>query len=465
MHATVTSVPRPFLQEGLRQCHAAPLAPSVRGPLEARFGANFDDVRIHTGPAASALCRTLGARAFTFGRDVVFAEGQYAPDSPAGRRLLAHELVHVLQQRSLSPNAESALVPVGSAGDDCEREADRLAEEALGTGLRSAVTPDAAGAVRRAITLNELKNAWSIDPDAQGAIPDAYVDMAQGAHSLIPFIMFHLTRNKSELVRPGATAFDQRAIEIVGRVKVKAGSQADISSAWEFHFRQYFQTVRLGFEYAGLDEGDGCMTMDIDRPPAVPADFLPDYIVNEFIDKDPDGQPGNGQPQFTQDKSGLWTVTISAVDHPNSKHELVARNYKTKKPNFMYKATKQFEVITGLIAIDLKTKDIHPLGFLQWGATCTASIRWDRDPNRPRRPLPRTPTIDLKDFKVQKTRADSPNPNVTKMITDPATPPKDKTSFALVNAAIDAVRASQVDTPNVTAFEHHTPAVPKDFVT
>ncbi len=56
------------------------------------------DARLHTGPAAQRLAASLGARAFTFGRDIAFAEGEYQPDTERGRRLIAHELVHVAQQ-------------------------------------------------------------------------------------------------------------------------------------------------------------------------------------------------------------------------------------------------------------------------------------------------------------------------------------------------------------------------------
>src|SRR5262249_38804883 len=121
----------------------------IRWIMESRLHTGLGDVRIRTGHAASALCREMGARAFTFGRDVVFGEGQYSPDSPAGRRLLAHELVHVLQQRSAHPGAESPFVPLGGTLDAYETEADRLAAQALGAGLQSSFTPDNTRSIRR----------------------------------------------------------------------------------------------------------------------------------------------------------------------------------------------------------------------------------------------------------------------------------------------------------------------------
>ena len=76
----------------------APLPESARAYFEPRFGYDFSGVRVHTGVAAHAAARSVQARAFALGTDVVFGTGEYAPDSRAGRRLLAHELTHVVQQ-------------------------------------------------------------------------------------------------------------------------------------------------------------------------------------------------------------------------------------------------------------------------------------------------------------------------------------------------------------------------------
>src|SRR5262245_720330 len=84
-----------------------PLAPSVQDEMEARFGYDFSTVRIHTDPLAALSARLVGARAYTLGRAVVFAEGQYRPRTDAGRRLLAHELAHVVQQRDGGESATS----------------------------------------------------------------------------------------------------------------------------------------------------------------------------------------------------------------------------------------------------------------------------------------------------------------------------------------------------------------------
>ncbi len=75
-----------------------PLPQPVRAFFEPRFGHDFSQVRIHTDVQAAESARSVNALAYTVGRNVVFRAGQYAPETKAGKRLLAHELTHVVQQ-------------------------------------------------------------------------------------------------------------------------------------------------------------------------------------------------------------------------------------------------------------------------------------------------------------------------------------------------------------------------------
>lgn len=74
------------------------LAASERAFFEPRFGYDFGAVRVHTDSRAARAAHSIGARAFTLGHDLVFAPGEYRPGSDRGRRLMAHELTHVVQQ-------------------------------------------------------------------------------------------------------------------------------------------------------------------------------------------------------------------------------------------------------------------------------------------------------------------------------------------------------------------------------
>lgn len=82
-----------------------PLDRSTRAFFEPRLGSDLSHVRVHTGGDAAELARLISARAFTLGRDVVFGSAQYVPESTEGQHLLAHELMHTLQQ----PTASSTL--------------------------------------------------------------------------------------------------------------------------------------------------------------------------------------------------------------------------------------------------------------------------------------------------------------------------------------------------------------------
>lgn len=77
-----------------------PLDAAARVYMEPRFGYDFSRVRIHADERAAASARGVNALAYTVGNDIVFAAGRYAPMTPAGRRLLAHELAHVVQQHA-----------------------------------------------------------------------------------------------------------------------------------------------------------------------------------------------------------------------------------------------------------------------------------------------------------------------------------------------------------------------------
>lgn len=89
------------------------LDPHTRAFTESRFGHDFSGVRVHTDAAAAASASSMNARAYTVGRDIVFASGEYAPTAQGGR-LLAHELAHVVQQSAGEPVVQCAPGP-GSA--------------------------------------------------------------------------------------------------------------------------------------------------------------------------------------------------------------------------------------------------------------------------------------------------------------------------------------------------------------
>lgn len=103
-----------------------PLDSATRTFMEPRFGHDFSQVRVHNDAKAAESTRAVNALAYTVGRNVVFGEGQYSPTTLPGQRLLAHELMHVVQQTGIHAKLE-----IGSVGDAYEREADRVGEQVM----------------------------------------------------------------------------------------------------------------------------------------------------------------------------------------------------------------------------------------------------------------------------------------------------------------------------------------------
>lgn len=105
-----------------------PLDTSTKSFMEPRFGHDFSNVRVHTDTKAAESARSVNALAYTVGSDVVFGTGQYTPGTITGKKLLAHELTHVVQQHTGLLQGKLALSGVDKVS---EKEADRVANEAV----------------------------------------------------------------------------------------------------------------------------------------------------------------------------------------------------------------------------------------------------------------------------------------------------------------------------------------------
>ena len=94
---------------------AQPLEGTTRSFMERRFGHRFSDVRVHDGPEAASSASDIRASAYTVGKDIVFAGGRYAPSTGPGRRLLAHELAHVVQNSGIAQPSVVRRQPAAAA--------------------------------------------------------------------------------------------------------------------------------------------------------------------------------------------------------------------------------------------------------------------------------------------------------------------------------------------------------------
>jgi len=111
----------------------------TRAFMEPRFGHDFHNVRVHADAHAADSARAVNSLAYTAGRDVVFGVGRYAPATSEGRRLMAHELAHVVQQ-SRQPAAALQGLTLSGKGDLAEREADSVAATVASGAFVSSIT-------------------------------------------------------------------------------------------------------------------------------------------------------------------------------------------------------------------------------------------------------------------------------------------------------------------------------------
>src|SRR4051794_33282701 len=146
-----------------------PLTPEVRTDMEARLGHDFGDVRLHTDGAAHDSAKSVNAHAYTVGSNVVFQRDKYDPSSDAGRTMLAHELTHVVQQRSGPVDGTSTAggIKVSDPSDRFEREASANADRVMAAPI-GAVPVATAGAGRPAIQRADAP-AEEEEPAAQGS--------------------------------------------------------------------------------------------------------------------------------------------------------------------------------------------------------------------------------------------------------------------------------------------------------
>jgi hypothetical protein len=120
----------------MRRGGGSALDEPTRTFMESRLGADFGDVRVHTGADATEAARSVQAHAYTVGSDIVFQDGQFNPSSGDGRRMLAHELTHVVQQRQGPVDGTPAPggISISDPSDRFEQAAEASAEMVMSGG-------------------------------------------------------------------------------------------------------------------------------------------------------------------------------------------------------------------------------------------------------------------------------------------------------------------------------------------
>ena len=146
-----------------------PLAPAVRQRMESSFATDFSDVRVHSGGGAAASAQAVDAHAYTVGNEIVLGDG-HAPGSAGHDRTLAHELTHVVQQRSGPVEGTPAPggISVSSPSDRFERAAESTADRVMTTG-RAGDVASLAPAVQRDADSGEDEDVQQLAIQRQAA--------------------------------------------------------------------------------------------------------------------------------------------------------------------------------------------------------------------------------------------------------------------------------------------------------
>jgi hypothetical protein len=174
-----------LVDEAVREA-SEPIEEGARFQMEALFGRDFSQIRIHSGPAAEAAARALGAEAFTVGRHVIFGSGRYRPESRAGINLLAHELTHTVQNRGAEPDGNWRVAAQNHPAEvEAQRGSVSESSHAAPSGLilrrvAADAAPEQVDPARLAETLTvAILRIWRADPgDVNGSVRRRLIRMA-----------------------------------------------------------------------------------------------------------------------------------------------------------------------------------------------------------------------------------------------------------------------------------------------
>jgi len=199
-----------------------PLDETARAVMEPAFGHDFSGVRLHIDARAGESALAVNANAYTVGRHIVFGAQQYQPHDASNRRLLAHELAHVVQQERAT--SVSSQLTIGPAGDSLEQEADLAASRATEESF-AVPTMSASGSVQR------LQRDLATPPPAVDAAaqPDLTADQVQEA------IRFNRTRYNEANTRliqnllggPVTGVWTEENIEAIANTQQQYGLKKD----------------------------------------------------------------------------------------------------------------------------------------------------------------------------------------------------------------------------------------------
>lgn len=321
----------PIVHQVLRS-PGQPLDAATRGFFEPRFAHDFSKVRIHADAQAAESAQSVNALAYAVGNNLVFNTGRFSPSTDAGRRLMAHELAHVVQQRGRGP-AHGEVLRIGEPGDPFERNADQLA-----SGIESSpagLSPVA----RRALpdTLRTLRRAVTVPPDAASF---ATTEVPTNDLILSPTLAFAITSDP---------------ITFSGTARADCG-QGDNASGYELGIVQIETSEVNHATYEGATPADGTIQVILDQPPIRPAGACTDSETGKFW-------IASSPLTCGQDVTVKRSDTPGRLQFPTSR-----QNARTGKPNYLKSLKVVFEFLTALM-VKRPDQSLQALRWIGWSET------------------------------------------------------------------------------------------------
>jgi hypothetical protein len=333
-----------------------PLQPEMQNFLESRFNCSFSEIRLHTDSSAAAAATLLGARAFCWGRHIVFNVNEYQPGSAATLRLLAHELTHALQQRDECFG--SGVIRLGVADDPLEREADAVAQCISSPDRLPPITRGAPAALRRQILI-KAPATTGVDIITAGVNAEPSTQTGAGGD----LVTFNLRRNFNS-ANPRASRL---AFTFKGHVGVTF-DPGDPIRDFEFGWVQFMRQIALRFVYAGRDEREG--QIEINPLSLIGTDFL--------IDRDLGGaafSPFAQDPRRTTFDAASNEMDSDFGDHPMVIIPDRRPNTTTGVPNFLFSVFDHREAVS-IYCIRDKFARFTQLAHLKWDLVYSATFQW-----------------------------------------------------------------------------------------
>jgi len=308
----------------------------VRRQMESAFGVDFGHVRIHTGSKADALNRAVNARAFTTGSDIFFREGEYAPGQSDGRKLLAHELTHVVQQTGTIHHK----LTVSQPGDCYEQEADQVARAVMQQEQQAGRTRTPTMQVSRQQTTAAIQRRVSFDvlgwsavklgpPTPQNGIDPRYISVPPSGQ-----------------------------ISISALVQVQ-GAAGDPCNQYEIGTTQTAWVAWTVAHYRGQNPREGSITVE-HRPPMP----MRDPGVRGDVWYDPNRARNVVKPASCGDSVDVFHIDSPHHEIPKARHNGVVPGNPL---NYLRSYTRGLRLVTYLTARDPSGHFLRsPLRFMYW---------------------------------------------------------------------------------------------------